>query len=347
MNKPLSLAAVILSIVCAVHLSAQNPHTILFYNVENLFDPTDDPATDDDDFTPKGKYKWTDDKYKTKLGNLEQVILDVTSVSRNFPTVIGLAEVESRSVVEELASTSKLFPISYNIVHYDSPDQRGIDVAFMYRADKFNMEGNRAVRTIVPEHADYRTRDILTMWGTLEGEPFFFMVAHWPSRRSGKESSEYLRVASGTQMRHIADSVRAIRPMTKFVLMGDFNDDPNDKSVIESLGAKGRMRHVGDGDFYNPFYKMLMAGHGTLAYNGEWNLFDNIVVSENLVNSAEGRLTLLESIYNNTKFDGNIFKPAYLIQADGRYRGYPFRSFSGNDFVGGYSDHLPVFITID
>ncbi len=337
-------AALTLLVVAA--LFAQKPHSFVFYNVENFFDTINDPDIRDEEFTPEGKNNWTGDKYYKKLANVEQVLFDIAKVNKAFPAVIGVSEVEVRTVLEDIASTKKLAPANYRVVHYDSPERRGVDVAFFYRPDILKLEGSFPVRAIIPSRPDFLTRDILTMWGTIEEQEFFFMVAHWSSRWGGKEQSEFLRMANATQMRNIADSVRAIRPNTRFVLMGDFNDDPTDKSVEVALGAKGDIKKLKKDDLYTPFAAMLKAGYGTLAYGDAWNIFDNIVVSENLVNPAAGDLKLQKSIYNK-KYYGNIFKPSYLIQQEGRFKGYPFRAFSGGSFIGGYSDHLPVFIRID
>ena len=171
------------------------------------------------------------------------------------------------------------------------------------------------------------------------------MVAHWPSRLGGKDASEDRRIACGRQMRSIVDSVRTIRPQTKFVIMGDFNDDPTDKSIVDGLGGKGRVKDLQQGDLFNPYYDMHKAGYGTLAYGDAWNIFDNIVVSENLINASSGELRLQRSI-GNSKYYGNIFKPTYLLQKEGRYKGYPYRTFVSGVFQGGYSDHLPVYIYI-
>lgn len=168
------------------------------------------------------------------------------------------------------------------------------------------------------------------------------MVAHWPSRLGGKDASEFKRIAVGEQMRRIADSVLKINPATKVVAMGDFNDDPTDESIAEGLGAKAKMKDLKPGDFYNPFADMLKAGLGTLAYGDAWNLFDNIVVTENLATGSEGRLRLQKA--PGSKFYGNIFKRYYMLQKEGQYKGYPLRTYVGNNFQGGYSDHFPVYI---
>ena len=321
---------------------AQKPHKVVFYNVENLFDTINDPEVRDDEFTPDGVKKWNSAKYNKKISNLERVFFDIASIDKNYPAVIGLAEIENRTVLEDIIATAKLSPANYRIVHYDSPERRGVDVAFFYRPDVFKLEGDEAVTTVIPGRPDFKTRDILTMWGTIENEPFFFMVAHWPSRLGGKERSEYLRMAVGAQMRSIADSVLTANPATKVVVMGDFNDDPTDKSVAESLGAKTRKKDLEAGDLYNPYGVMLKAGLGTLAYGDAWNIFDNIVVSENLVNGDKGDIQLLKA--NGSKYDGNIFKQHYMVQKEGQYKGYPLRTYVGNNFQGGYSDHFPVYI---
>ncbi len=323
---------------------AQKPHKIVFYNVENLFDTINDPEVLDEEFTPEGPKKWNSAKYNKKLSNLERVFFDMSAADKSYPAVIGVSEIENRTVLEDLISTAKMLPGNYRIVHYDSPERRGVDVAFLYRPEEFKLEGDKAVTTIIPGRPDFKTRDILTMWGTIDQEPFFFMVAHWPSRLGGKERSEYLRMAVGAQMRQIADSVRAASPNTKVIMMGDFNDDPTDKSIAESLGAKMKRKDLKEGDYYNPYGTMLKAGLGTLAYGDAWNIFDNIIVSDNLVNGDKDKLQLQRGA--NSKYDGNIFKPHYIIQKEGQFKGYPLRTFIGNNFQGGYSDHLPVYIYV-
>lgn len=325
---------------------AQKPHKIMFYNMENFFDTIDDPETIDEEFLPDGAKRWNTAKYEKKLHNMERVLFDVASIDRNYPAVVGIAEIESRSVLEDLVSTRKLLPARYAICHYDSPDARGVDVAFLYRPDVFKIEGSAEIPVRIPSLPNFRTRGIVTMWGTIDGEPFYFMVSHWPSRLGGQEASAFKRNAVGAQMRAIADSVLRIDPATKIVAMGDFNDDPTDASVEEYLGAIADIDRIEPGGFYNPFSDMLKAGLGTLAYRDAWNLFDNIVLTENLARGSTGQLRLVKMPQKKTKYYGNIFKPSYLIQQDGQYKGYPLRTFVGNNFQGGFSDHLPVFIYI-
>ncbi len=338
------LLGLILSFAVVVTM-AQRPNSMVFYNVENFFDTINDPYVNDDEFTPDGPNKWTGHKYYKKLENIEQVLFDIAVKCEGYPAVIGLSEVETRSVLEDIVATPKLAGANYRVLHYDSPERRGVDVAFLYRPDVFKVEGSKGVRSIIDERPDFDTRDILTAWGTIDDQPVFIMVAHWSSRWGGAKPSEFLRLNNARQMRGIADSVLKANPATRVIMMGDFNDDPDDKSIYEVLNAKGDPKKLKAGEFFNPYYKMLKAGYGTLGYYDAWNIFDNIVVTANMVDDSKG-LKIQKSL-DDKRFYGNIFKPSYLIQKSGRYAGYPFRSFSNGAFVGGYSDHLPVYILID
>ena len=318
------------------------PYMVAFYNLENLFDIYDDPEIHDNEFTPEGVKQWTEHKYQKKLANMERVLFDMAAVQREYPVVIGVSEIENRTVLEDLISQPKLKGANYRICHYDSPDARGVDVAFLYRADVFKMEASDNIKLKVEELPNFRTRDLVVMWGTIEGEPFYFLVSHWPSRLGGKEASQFKRDACAKQIREIKDSLLAQNPATKVIVMGDFNDDATDASLVKTMGAKGKVKELESGDFFNPYYQMLRAGLGTLAYQDAWNLFDNICVTENLVNAEEGKLRLIKG----KKFYGNIFSRPYMLQQEGQYKGYPLRTFVTNNFQNGFSDHLPVYIYI-
>ena len=347
MNRKSILVFLFFAISLTVYAQTK-PYKIVFYNLENFFDTVNDPEVLDDEFTPEGPKKWTQDKYDKKLHNMERVFFDIAAINKDYPVVIGVSEVENRNVLEDIVAAPKLAPANYRIVHHDSPEARGVDVAFFYRADVFKLEGEKAIRTIIPSLPNFKTRDILTMWGKIDGEDFLFMVGHWPSRLGGKEASEYKRIAVGEQMptaiRSIADSVKQIRPDVKVVLMGDFNDDPTDPSITQGMGAKLKVKELQKGDYYAPYASMLKAGYGTLAYGDAWNIFDNIVVTENLVNDTTDKLKIQKA--PGSKFYGNIFKRHYMVQKEGQYKGYPLRTYVGNNFQGGYSDHFPVYIYI-
>jgi len=323
---------------------AQKPYKVVFYNFENLFDTINDPDVLDEEFTPEGPKQWNSAKYDKKIGNLERVLFDIAAEDKDFPIVIGVSEIENRSVMEDVIATPKLSHGNYRIVHYDSPDARGVDVGFFYRPDVFKLEGSAPVKFEMPGMPEFRTRDFVTMWGTIEEEPFFFLVSHWPSRLGGKEASDPKREAAAAQIRAIVDSVQRANPATKVVVMGDLNDDATDRSVVEGLRAKGKIRDVEPGDMFNPFIALLKAGYGTLAYRDAWNLFDNIVVSDNLATGSTGKLKIRPA--GDSKYYGGIFRRPYMIQKEGQYKGYPLRTFVGNDFQSGFSDHFPVYIYI-
>ena len=256
-----------------------------------------------------------------------------------------MSEIENRSVLEDVIAQPKLRPANYRIVHYDSPDKRGVDVAFYYRPDVFQIEGSAPIPFTIENQGDFRTRDVVTMWGKVAGEPFYFMVAHWPSRLGGKEASAYLRKRAAEIMRQAADSVRQANPATKVVMMGDFNDDATDDSIVKVLGAQNNIKKIDKDGYYNPFIDVLKAGHGTLAYRDQWNLFDNIVISENLATASTGKLHIQKASPRH-RFYGYIFTRPYMLQQEGQFKGYPLRTFVGNNFQGGFSDHFPVYIYI-
>lgn len=344
-NFVVALALVVLAGSVTVSVHAQKRNTIMFYNLENLFDTIPDPDTNDKEFLPNGAKRWNSHKYWTKMRNIDQVLFGVAAANRDFPAIIGVSEIENRSVLEDLVIQEKIAPAQYRIVHYDSPDRRGVDVGFLYRADRFQLEGSYPIPVTFEDMPDFRTRDILSMWGTMDGEPFYFMVAHWPSRLGGQQASEPRRVEAARIMRNAIDSVLLARPETKVVVMGDLNDDPTDKSVAVVLGGKQKVRELEPGDMFNPYNEVFRDGQGTLAYQDSWNLFDNVVVSENLVNAPRGTWRLVK--VDGNKFYGNIFRAKYLFQKEGQYKGYPLRTFVGDNFQGGYSDHLPVYIVIE
>lgn len=325
--------------------AAQTRYTVMFYNVENLFDTLKSPGVLDDDFTPTGSYKWTGDKYWKKLGRLEEVFYAIASTGKSFPTIIGVSEVENRNVLEDIAALPKLQPANYQIVHYDSPDARGVDVAMFYRPDQFKLEGSAPIRLTLEGEPDFKSRDILSVWGTIEGEQFCFFVNHWPSRLGGQQASAYKRNKAAATVKHAADSILQLRPDTKIVIMGDLNDDPIDESMAKYLDAKSKLSEAkAPTDMYNPYYDMFKRGYGTLAYQDAWNLFDNIIVNGNLINAPKGTLSLVKA--PNATYYGNIFDRSFLRQQTGQYKGYPWRTFVSAVFQNGYSDHFPVYIYI-
>ena len=341
MKKNLLMLCIALFSVATLY-AQEKPYSVVFYNLENLFDIYDDPETHDEEFTPSGVKQWNEIKYQKKLTNMERVLFDIAKIQKDYPIVIGVSEIENRTVLEDLISQPNLKGANYRICHYDSPDARGVDVAFLYRSDVFKLEGSDNIKLKVEELPNFRTRDLVVMWGTIEGEPYYFLVSHWPSRLGGKEASQFKRDACARQIRQIKDSLLRENPATKVIVMGDFNDDATDASIVKTMGAKGKVKELVEGGFFNPYNAMLRAGLGTLAYQDAWNLFDNICVTENLVNAKSGELKLIKG----NKYYGNIFTRPYMLQQEGQYKGYPLRTFVTNNFQNGFSDHFPVYIYI-
>jgi len=315
-------------------------NTVAFYNVENLFDTEDDPITYDDDRTPNGKDHWTEDIYKDKLKNMAKVISEIgADVTKNTPALIGVAEIENRKVLEDLANEPVLLPKDYGIVQFDSPDRRGIDVALLYQKSLF-----RPINTSKHELLIYRTddptkrvytRDQLLVSGYLDGDLIHVIVNHWPSRSGGEARSRRKREKAAELNKKIIDSLFDIDPYAKIITMGDLNDDPDNSSVKKVLAAKSEKEDVKLKGLYNPMYNMSKKGIGSLAWRDSWNLFDQIIVSKGL----------LDKDYSSYKYyKAGVFNKNYLANPRGRYKGYPYRSFANGAYTGGYSDHFPVYI---
>lgn len=323
-------------------LFAQKDHkvgSIGFYNLENLFDTIDSPTTNDADFLPNGRLLWNTEKYVSKMAHIATVIsLLATELTPDGVALLGVAEVENRKVLEDLVAQTDLKARNYQIVHYDSPDERGIDCGLLYQPKYFQVLGSKAFPVIIkdPKTGDEDfTRDILYVSGLFDGEPIHVMVGHWPSRRGGESGSAWMRAAAASVVRHVSDSLRTIDPNAKIVFMGDLNDDPTDKSLTKVLGAKGKASAVTKDEFYNPMYDMFKSGNGTMAYRDAWSLFDQVVVSKAFVSKEVSGWQLYKSM---------VYRQPWLLQTEGAFRGYPFRTFVGDIFIGGYSDHLPVYL---
>lgn len=321
-------------------------HTVAFYNVENLFDTINNANVRDDDWTPKGSRHWTSQKYSKKLENLARVMSEIgTPENPNAPTFIGCAEIENRGVLEDLIKQPKLIDKEFGIIHFDSPDQRGIDVALLYQKKYFKPITysnipliiykepiENSTDTIVNIKKRVFTRDQLLVSGFLDGEEISFIVNHWPSRSGGEQRSSPYRELAGALNRKIIDSLQRINPDAKVITMGDFNDGPYNKSIKISLGAKANKNDVTEFGIYNPFENMAKRGMGTIAYRDWWDIFDQILVSQSLIKSD----------FSSFQFwKAGIFNKSFLIQTSGKYKGYPLRH--GTDEVG-FSDHFPVYI---
>jgi exonuclease III len=260
---------------------------------------------------------------------------DVTGTS---PTIIGLSEIENRRVLEDLLNQAPLVSKDYGIVHFDSPDRRGIDVALLYQKKLFTPTNYKAYELLLYDDEDRSkriyTRDQLLVSGMLDGEKIHVIVNHWPSRSGGEARSRPKRIKAAELNRHIMDSLFSEDPYAKIITMGDLNDDPTNQSVKDILKAKSEREDMKLKELYNPMEDMFKKGLGTLAYRDGWNLFDQIIISTELTKKE----------YSSYRFyKAGIFNKNYLATPRGQYKGYPFRSFV-NGYTGGYSDHFPVFI---
>ena len=315
---------------------------VMFYNVENLFDTFDDPEKNDEEFLPTGDKKWTFERYQKKLNNISKVVAAVGEWE--LPELIGLCEIENQKVLEDLTQNTALSKANYGIIHKESPDNRGIDVAALYRKDRVNPISYRAIRVKFDDPEERPTRDILYFKSLVrKTDTIHFFVNHWPSRWGGQEKSSPKRMAAAKALRHVTDSILRVNPNAKIIITGDFNDDPIDKSLTETLQVlepanveKGKLYSLSK-QHYNPSEK------GSLKYRGNWNVFDQFVVS--------GAFLIKDKGFHTSMGDSHIFYGTpdneFLLEEDTRYQGkVPNRTYHGPQFHGGYSDHLPVYLDL-
>ncbi len=314
-------------------------HTIAFYNLENLFDTIND-VTKNDEASPMMEIKANRvEIYKKKVHNMASVIADVGSeVTNNTPALVGVCEIENVNVLEDVVNDPLLLGKDYGIVHFESPDNRGIDVGLLYQKSLFQVVSKSTHALKIYDDTSRKrinTRDQLLVTGQLDGETVHVIVNHWPSRRGGESRSRPKRVAAAKLNKRLMDSLQSIDPYAKIITMGDLNDNPNNASVKDVLKAQRKKEKVDFKGIYNPFIDMYKKGLGTGGYRDSWSLFDQIMVTK----------PLLEKDYTNwTYYKAGIFNKNYLINKKGRWEGYPFRSFADGGFTGGYSDHFPVYI---
>ncbi len=307
---------------------------VAFYNVENLFDTIDDPLTIDEDFTPTGKLQWTAPRYNEKLSRISEVI---DMLPGELPVFIGLCEIENRSGLVDLVKQPKLNTGadmgSYEIIHADSPDERGIDVAAIYDASRLKNVRFEYYSIALPDPKDPNTRDILHARGALGKDEIHFFVNHWPSRSGGQAESEPNRFAVAALLRSKIDAVLSENSNAKILIMGDFNDHPNDKSMFEILGAKNEP----SAPLYNQMYAIHAAGNGSYFYKGEWGALDQMITSSGFM--------ITKGWHVDAQAAG-VLRDEKILFRDKEGITRPSRSYAGDSYKGGYSDHLPVFIKL-
>ena len=300
--------------------------TVAFYNVENLFDTKDDPHTNDNDFTPQGYKAWSLDRYYKKLTDLSRVINAINK--KDWPIIVGLAEVENAEVIEDLTNEKELKDADYEFVHYESPDDRGIDVALMYRPEFFHVLEKKRHRIYNPAYPNSKTRDILYVKGEFfNGDIFHFFVNHWSSRRDGILETEPKRLFQAGVLRAKMDEVLSKDADAKIIVMGDFNDFPTDKSITKVLGAG-----VSNKGLYNLAYALHMEDKGTINYKNDWGMFDQFIVSQSVFK---------DGLHYNQK-QQKILEKDWLIWKGKK----PNRTYGGKKYYGGFSDHLPTYIDL-
>ncbi|WGD35623.1 endonuclease/exonuclease/phosphatase family protein [Olleya sp. YS] len=311
--------------------SKTNKQTVAFYNIENLFDIYKDELTRDLDFNPTSEKRWTIKRYNNKLRKIGYAVSNIGRKETNtHPAIIGLAEIENEAVIKDLLASKHLKEYPYSYVHYDSKDERGIDVALLYDRKKFSVLHSEIFEfSFHTEGYIDHTRDILWVKGLFLNEEINFIVNHWPSRRSGNNETEHKRKAAAAYVEMIISKIKVDKPDAKIIIMGDFNDDPSSKSVRQLVNNQG---------LFNPMETLISIDRGTTVHNFEWNLFDQIIITHNFFERKAKSLRYVKA---------DIYDADFLKQFDGKYKGTPYRTYVGKHYKGGYSDHFPVYMILN
>ena len=318
----------------------ESNYRIMFYNLENLYDISNDPDTNDDEFTPEGSRYWTNYRFKTKLNNIYKVIAALGGW--DLPAIIGVAEIENRYVLEALINETPLHKSDYNIIHYDSPDARGIDVAMIYREKKFKPYFHKKIPVVwSPNIGTGTTRDILLVSGVTDSnDTLNIFVNHWPSRWGGQMETEGKRMYVASLVKKNADSIFNLNSNSNIIIMGDLNDYPTDRSLIDVLKTETQFEKIISNKLYNlSYYLQEVKKTGTHKYDGQWGMLDQIIVSGALLDTKN-------KIYT-TVYDVHVFDADFLLEPDERYTGQTTnRTYIGYKYHGGFSDHLPTFVDL-
>ncbi|HEX2983799.1 MAG TPA: endonuclease/exonuclease/phosphatase family protein [Ignavibacteriales bacterium] len=316
-------------------LGDKNPDKKYFYaaswNLENLFDAEDDPKIDDAEFLAGSPKNWTDERVTKKLEKLSRVIIAMND--GKGPDVLAVQEVENYKILNRLVA-GYLKNKNYKIIHTDSPDERGIDVALVYNADLFKPISNKAIQIELADR--HPTRNILEASFKLgKKDTVIFYVNHWPSRRGGEETSEPDRKAAAKILRAAVDKA----PLKNIIILGDFNDEPLNNSISITLNAKPAStdaKYVKADSLYNLAYWFDVQNIGSYFYKGSYNMLDQIIISGRLARESNNNISYICGSFG-------IFKPEFMLTFDGYYKGSPHPTFGGAKYIGGYSDHFPVY----
>ena len=333
MKNNILVTFIILNTLFVFNLYGQNQKyfTAANWNLENLFDTTDDPNKNDVEFTPESKKEWTQERLNEKLSNLSKVISSMNN--GKGPDLLGVEEVEHEALLDSLIK-KYIHQKNYKVAYDESPDERGIDVGLIYNADIFKLLSLKADTVKLPDK--YPTRLILNVkLVTKNKDTIYVFVNHWPSRIGGEEKSEIKRVTAAMILRTEVNKILLKNPNSNIIIVGDFNDEPKNKSIAEILNAKDfncrNNPDINSKDLFNLAYKESEAGEGSYMYRSQWNMLDQIIVSGNL----------LHKNYECGSFE--IYKPEFMVTRSGRFKGAAFPTYGGgNRYLGGYSDHFPV-----
>lgn len=337
---------ILICFVFAINVSGQkksnnseNNFTVVFYNTENLFDTIHDASKNDNEFLPNSPKKWTSQRYFTKINNIAKVLSSINT--NELPEIICLSEVENKTVLNDLINSSFLKKGNYAIVHEEGPDPRGIDVALLYRKDKFKYLSHKAIPVNFTLDKKNDSREMLYVKGIISNaDTLNVFVNHWKSRIGGIDKTESKRMFAAMSLRNKVDSLIMLNPKSKIIIVGDFNDEPTNKSLFSILQANNKRYNINQNDLYNLMYdKHNSNGEGTHYYKGTWNMLDNIIVSYNLINSDKG--------FKTTYDGGKIFKADWLMKKNPKTNEMSlFETYDGNKYSGGFSDHLPVYVIL-
>jgi hypothetical protein len=342
LKMPAPLLFITLTFCLALRAQSKKYRTciIAFYNLENFYDTVNNTLVNDDDFTPGGIKQYNTAIYKDKVNKLATVIsLIGTDFSPSGASILGVAEIENDTVLNDLVHHLLLIQRHYRIIHFDSKDARGIDVGFLYDPKIFLPEKAQKLFVQLPGNSKeaFYTRDILYVKGSISGETIHVYVNHWPSRRGGEERSTPARNAAALICKKHIDSVLRKEPNAKIIVMGDLNDDPDSPSITHALQARPTIAQTKPGELFNPWAELYANGIGTLANRDSWGLFDQIILSQAWLDPQQQGLFY---------YHPYIFTRNFMRENTGRYKGYPMRTWDGNTYRGGYSDHFPTYIVL-
>lgn len=340
MRFKLYISLILLLAITQLHAQkrGEREFTVMFYNVENLFDTANAVGFDDDEFTPGSDKAWDHERYEKKLEDIARVILSLPD--KKVPDIIGFAEVENEKVLQDLVTTRGISRYKYKVAHRETDDPRGIDCGLIYREENFKYKDHELVPVEDLSGKGYTLRGILKVSGRgPDGDPLHFFVNHWKSRSGGQKETEYLRVYTAIAQRRALDQLMSSESEPRYIIMGDFNDEPTNRSMTDILHAGNKRKNPFMTDSYNLFYDLHnIDNEGTYNYQGNWNMLDQIIVSYNLLNQRKGLSTTYDA--------GRILKEEWMLYHNEKDDIWvPNRTYGGPNYYGGVSDHLPIYVS--